>query len=137
MRYTILICVLLAIVGLVIGLLVASIAVGMCGAGHGWCSACHSVISVACAPIAGVVWELRRQRWSLSLSLPLVAIAIYTDIKILIETRIEGINYLQKMWENSPEWVVLWAVLFASWQLWAVFSMVYALRLKVVGNRTQ
>jgi hypothetical protein len=66
-----------------------------------------------------------------------MAIAIYTDIKILIDTRIEGIEYFHKTWESSPESVVLWAVLFASWQLWTALSIQVALRLKVVGNRIQ
>ena len=119
-----------AVLGLIIGLVVSVLAVGMAGAGHGWTSASVSVVSVIAAPLTGVAWGFRRRRWSLWLSAILVATAIGVDFALFVMTKNEGSNYVENVLRVASDSVVLWAFLFASWQLWASVAALMAMRIR-------
>jgi hypothetical protein len=128
MREDLLPAVAFAILGLIVGLAVAALAGGMSGAGHGWTSASISVFSIVAAPLTGIAWGFRRHHWSLWLSLLLVITAIVLDALLLLMTKYEGIHYFNRVLTAMTDGVMLWALLFATWQLWAITAAVSTMR---------
>lgn len=118
-----------AFLGLVVGLAVFVLAAGMSGAGHGWASAGVSTISVIAAPLTGIAWGFRRHRWSVWLSLLLIVTAIVFDFILLLATKAEGYYYVERVLSAMSDRVVLWALLFVSWQLWALATAATTLRI--------
>lgn len=114
--------------GLLLGLAVAFLAMGMCGGGHGWCSACYSSASVLAAPLAALAWTLRYRRSGLISAAIAIAIAIVLDLLIFFVTLSEGTNYFIKIWNAAPLTVTVWCLLFVSWQIMALVVVLMGIR---------
>lgn len=107
------------VLGLIVGVIVCVLALGLSGAGHGWNSAFISAVSILGAPMAGLAWSMRDRLFGVLLAIVVVLGAIGFDLTLWFATEKEGTNYAVKAWTHGPGFVVLWAALFASWQLLA------------------
>jgi hypothetical protein len=105
--------------GLMVGLLVAFLAVGISGAGHGWNSAFISAFSVVGAPVSALAWVTRKKRAGVLAALAMLLAALCLDLVLWGQTMAEGTRYVRRVWESGPVWLLVWALLFASWQVLA------------------
>ncbi len=97
---------------------------GMSGLGHGWNSSLVSGFSVFGAPVSGVAWGLRGGRLGQTLGGIALAGGLFLDWLLWRETLAEGSQYASDALDRSPGFVLLWAVLFAAWQLLAALVLV-------------
>jgi hypothetical protein len=111
--------VLAAFFGFAVGCLVAFLALGMSGVGHGWNSAFVSSISVVGAPLAAVAWTRRGKPSGRVLAICAIVLAVGIDYVLLTATTAEGVDYVSKVWTVIPASMATWGVLFLSWQLLA------------------
>jgi hypothetical protein len=108
-------------IGVAVGLADAYLAALMAGAGHGWTSAFPcSLLVILGAPVAAVAWILRRKHIGFYLALAMLIVATVTNAYLWRTTVAEGVEYVGKVWSTAPALVILWAVMFASWQLVAL-----------------
>lgn len=105
------------------------IAMLMSGAGHGWSSAGISSIGLVLVPLASIAWVYRRTcggRIFLVLTL-LGALAV--DAYLIIKTRSEGLEYVERVWSAAPLVLLVWFLLWVAWQVTlTVFVFRYAFR---------
>jgi hypothetical protein len=106
-------------VGLLVGLGATYLALGLSGFGHGWGSALLSSVSLVGAPLAGLAWSLRERRGGFLLAVAVVLGALGFDLMLWRETLSEGTSYLASVWGAGAGLVLIWAVMFASWQVLA------------------
>lgn len=106
-------------IGLIVGAVVCVLALAMSGAGHGWNSAFISAVSIVGAPLAGLAWSARSRGFGRVLAIVVLTGAIAFDVVLWRETMKEGTHYVERVWSSGPGFVLLWAALFASWQLLA------------------
>jgi hypothetical protein len=107
-------------VGFIIGATVALLAFGLSGAGDGWNSAFISGVSVVLAPLSGLAWAKREGRIGLWLAVLLVGSAVVADVGMWSATVDEGVHYARAAWRGSKAVVLIWALLWSSWQVAAV-----------------
>ncbi len=105
-----------ALPGVVLGGATAVLALGMGGAGHGWCSAVVSALSIVGAPMACIAWS-RRETSGVVLPYIVVAFALALDFGLCALTMQEGFEYARRVVDVMPGYVVLWLLLFGSWQV--------------------
>jgi hypothetical protein len=99
------------------------VALILAGAGHGWGSAfIVSLTGLVASPVAGVAWAKRRRLTGKRIALVLVALAVGANLVLVHLTRAEG-PYFESEWLSDPEMVVIWAALWAVWQVVAVFAL--------------
>lgn len=73
---------------------------------------------------------LRPRRAGRILGSSSLLVAAATDLWLLISTANEGLSYVAYVWRLSAPWVALWALLFMSWQVLALFGFM------TTGRRT-
>jgi len=71
---------------------------------------------------------MRTRDRGLALPLIVAAGAIVPDVLLLDLTLAEGTYYVEKVWNASATLIVVWAVLFASWQILAAITTVVAIQ---------
>lgn len=108
-----------AVFGFAVGCVIVFLALGMSGAGHGWNSAFISSVSVVGAPLAGVAWALRGKLAGRVLAACAIVLGVGVDYMLYAATMAEGVEYVAKVWRVMPGFMVMWGVLFLSWQVLA------------------
>jgi hypothetical protein len=109
--------------GVVAGLTIGFLALLFTGAGHGWGSGVISALSIFAAPLAGLSWS-RRRTLGIVLGGPVTCFALLLDLALLNGTINEGTNYFALIWERVPGLLLLWASMFAAWQIAAIAAAV-------------
>ena len=105
-------------IGALLGAWIAIASLYVTGAGHGWTSGIYAVFAAIGAPIAFYLISTPKlvARRSLGYALTLYAIAV--DILLVLTTRSEGIEYLHKMFERNPLFIVfVWGTPFVLWHI--------------------
>jgi hypothetical protein len=98
----------LVAIGLLVGFFANIAAVGLAGAGHGWCTPISvSWAALIAGPLAGVACKLRSPLFALAL----LALMVVADGLLVTETFKEGTYYFLKVWQSTPKAVVIWACL--------------------------
>ena len=112
----------LIVLGLFAGGVIDVLAIMLGGAGHGWCSATISAISVVGASLAAFAWASRGTTGRVSSAIA-VLIAVGGDGWLVIETLREGVSYLKKAVESLPVVFAVWVLIFIGWQALALVSV--------------
>jgi phosphoglycerol transferase MdoB-like AlkP superfamily enzyme len=100
------------------------VAVLLAGAGHGWTTAfLVSLAGLVTSPVAVVAWAKRRDATGKRIALLLVAVAIVANLILVNLTKAEGARYFESEWSSNPEIVVIWAALWAVWQVVALAAL--------------
>lgn len=120
------------LLGAIVGVIVCVLALGLSGAGHGWNSAFVSAVSLVGAPLAGLAWAYRDRLLGMLLAIAVLTGAIVFDGLLWLATVKEGTNFARKAWNHGPGFVLLWAALFASWQLLAAATPLCYARARAV-----
>jgi hypothetical protein len=115
-------------VGLFVGLGVTALALAMSGFGHGWGSPLLSSVSIVGAPLAGLAWSLRKRRGGFLIASAVLVGALGFDLMLWRATLNEGTSYLARVWRNGASLVLIWAVMFASWQMVAAIVVLARFR---------
>ena len=121
----------LAVVGFMYSCLLGVIGAGLTGAGHGWGGgAGASILPLIQVPILGVVWAYRRSSVGFYLCIALLVSAIVNDFFLLML----GLPP-QSMIERAPEMFMIWAALFVSWQIAALWAWYVAFNFRLKYER--
>jgi hypothetical protein len=100
------------------------VALALAGAGHGWGSATLvSLASLVTSPLAVVAWAKRRSVTGKRIALLLVVAAIGANVALVSLTKAEGVHYFERAWSSGREFVIVWAVLWAAWQVVALAAL--------------
>ena len=98
------------------GVVLAFLAIGLAGAGHGWTSQRISAVGLIAAPLAAAAWLRREEMWSRWLAGALLILGMTLDVAIVITTQLEGWQYPVEAWRQVPLWVLAWLSLWVGWQ---------------------
>ncbi|WP_165248593.1 hypothetical protein [Paludisphaera soli] len=127
----------LGVFGVAYGSFLAASAFVLGGGGHGWCSPILSSIGVFLVPAFGVALAYPPERRRPMIKM-IAAVVILTDLLLVIASWQEGASYIAKVWSTIPRLVVIWAILWASWQLALLAVLVLdASRPARLGSRSE
>ena len=110
------------------GFVVAALALGFSGGGHGWNSAFISASAVVTAPAGAICWFARRSRggkiFAILVTLTNVAVLGF----LLRETAGEGTRYVERVWNSVWFLVLPWAALWFGWQMVPIIALLTGAR---------
>ncbi|MFZ5528720.1 MAG: hypothetical protein ACOZE7_18855 [Pseudomonadota bacterium] len=122
-----------AIIGTLLGLASAGIALILAGAGHGWCSASiFGLLSLVLSPLAFARLGLGRNAQALT-SRDLLLMAGLLDLFLLLLTLYEGTGYFMRVWRDALIWLVLWS----AWQWATLASWLLTRHSQLTGQQEQ
>jgi hypothetical protein len=110
-----LIAVVAAVLGVSYALVIAWMAVGMSGAGHGWNSASITCLGVFVIPSAAVGIVYRRTSGGLAGAIATLLAGVVIDLMLFSATWDEGTEYVARVWNAVPAVVILWLLMWSGW----------------------
>src|SRR6266404_759448 len=102
-----------ASIGLVYGVALAGMAFVIAGGGHGWCSTLISAVGLVLLPLVAVAW-VRRSRTTAAIA---ITLGLISDIALIFATAGEGVEYVERIFETIPLFVLGWLALWLIWQV--------------------
>jgi hypothetical protein len=108
-----------AFFGFIYGFVIACLAFVIAGGGHGWVSSLISAAGLVLLPVATVAW-VRRQR---ALIVAIVALGGVADIALVVASRREGFEYVERTFANIPVLVHGWVALWFFWQVAIIIGL--------------
>jgi hypothetical protein len=89
------------------------------------------------SPVSVVAWGLRRQAMGKGLALLLIIAAIIANILLVSFTRSEGVEYFERAWSSLRGGVIVWACLWAMWQVVALAALLWPGPREVPGGNAR
>jgi hypothetical protein len=109
-----------ALIGLVYGVVLAGMAFVIAGGGHGWCSTLISAVGLVLLPLVAVAW-VRRRRTTAAI---VITAGLISDIALIFATAREGVEYVERIFETIPLFVLGWLALWLIWQVAATVALI-------------
>jgi cellulose synthase/poly-beta-1,6-N-acetylglucosamine synthase-like glycosyltransferase len=109
-----------ALIGLVYGAVLTGMAFVIAGGGHGWCSTLISAVGLGLLPLGAVAWT-RRHRTTAVIA---ITLGLVSDIALVVATAREGVEYVQRIFETIPLFVLSWLALWLVWQIAVIVALV-------------
>jgi hypothetical protein len=108
------------LIGFVYGVVLAGMAFVIAGGGHGWCSTLISAVGVILLPLVAIAW-VRRRRTTAAIA---IAAGVISDIALIFATAREGVEYVKRIFETIPVFVLAWLALWLVWQISVTVALV-------------
>jgi len=101
-----------AVLGLIWGLLIATLAIMLSDGGNGWNSAIlYGVVAIVMSPFTAVVW-VKQEVISTNIIILALIIALTSNIGLFQTSLNEGLSYFYSSIDYAVPWLLLWV----SWQ---------------------
>ncbi len=109
-----------ATLGVIWGLLIATLAVTLSKGGYGWNAAIlYGMVALIMSPVACILW-VKRETVTLNTMVITLIVAITADIGLFQASLNEGLNAFYSSADHIIPWILLWM----SWQILLLFTFI-------------
>lgn len=109
-------CLLGALGGLLYSLVALGLAIVLSGAGDGWCAPLLSVTGLVLIPLVGAILPMDNPPRRRKIAGFLTGAMLGIDVLIFFASVGSGWQGLTRTWSAAPTFVIIWVLMWTSWQ---------------------